>query len=118
MDRGDSSEHTDSEDKSFKSTQPTDQNGNEGNLTVTRKKPKRHKGIIKRTEYLSKEDLDFRPYAQRKHLIKDHKLENFLKSCKRRFRRRAVCMDDEDDNQEFAKFVEELAKVFALKTYF
>ena len=118
LDREDSSEQTDSEDKSIKSTQPTDQNGNEGNLTATRKKPKRHKGIIKRTEYLSKEDLDFRPYAQRKHLIKDHKLENFLKSCKRRFRRRAVCVEHEEDNQDFTKFVEELATVFALKTCF
>ena len=118
MDREDSSEQTDSEDKSIKSTQPKDQNRNEGNLTATRKKPKRHKGIIKRTEYLSKEDLDFRPYAQRKHLIKDHKLENFLKSCKRRFRRRAVCVEHEEDNQDFTKFVEELATVFALETCF
>ena len=114
----DSSDDTDSDTKSVEQLQRMDQNGNEGSLTASQKKPKRHKGIIKRTEYLSKEDLDLRPFAQRKHLINDDILETFLKSCKRRFRRGGLCLELEKNNKDFAKFVEELATVFALKTCF
>ena len=74
---------------------------------------------MRKAEYLSKEDLDLRPFAQRKHLINDDQLARFLKKCPRRFRRGAVCSDlDDEENQKLMKFAEDLATMLALKNCF
>ena len=86
---------------------------------VSQMKPTRRKGIVPKSEYLTKEDLDLRPYAQRKHLIKDHKLESFLKACRRRFRRGAVCVYiDGGDTDELLRYSQDLATMAALNNCF
>ena len=68
------------------------------------------RGGTRRADYLSKSQLDFRPYVQRKHILNDLTLDTFLRSCPRRFRRPAVCLElDEEYGTKLFKFAQEAA---------
>lgn len=93
-----------------------DKNGNDDTIVFAQKRPlRKRKGVVRRTEYLSKADLDFRPYVQRKHLLDDPTLEAFLKKSARRFRRPAMCVHgDDNETRTLIKFVENTAPLLSM----
>ncbi len=96
--------------------QARDRNQNNDEILEQTSKPKSsapsRKGALRRTEYLTKSQLDFRPYVQRKQILNDLTLDTFLRSCPRRFRRPAVCVElDEEYGTKLFRFAQEAALV-------
>ncbi len=96
--------------------QARDRNENNDDILEQTSKPKTsapgRKGGLRRTEYLTKSQLDFRPYVQRKQILNDLTLDTFLRSCPRRFRRPAVVLElDEEYGTKLFRFAQEAAPV-------